>query len=74
MSVQKATIQNNDMFFSCCDWEALRDADKTPKEEDTYLNENFSDSEDEILEKIQASNGSNDEASCDLPTKEAKRK
>jgi len=40
------------MFFSCCDWEALRDADKTPKEEDTYLNENFSDSEDEILEKI----------------------
>ena len=62
------------MFFSCCDWEALRDADKTPKEEDTYLNENFSDSEDEILEKIQASNGSIDEASSELPTKEAKRK
>ena len=52
---QKATIQNNDMFFSCCDWECLRNADKQEEAEDSYLNENFSDSDVEIFDKIQSS-------------------
>jgi len=40
------------MFFSCCDWEALRNGDKHQEAEDSYLNENFTDSDEEILEKI----------------------
>lgn len=46
-------IAGNDMFFSCCDWEALRQAEKQDTDDSQNSHaENFSDSDDEILNKI----------------------
>lgn len=46
------TTTGHDMFFSCCDWEALRNAEKQHNEDSQNCGENFSDSDDEILGKI----------------------
>jgi len=47
--------QTTDMFFSCCDWEDAREADKhhcsLVKSNETSIGENFSDDE-EVLEKV----------------------
>jgi len=52
-------ITGNDMFFSCCDWEALRNAEKEDSEDSQNCHEeNFSDSDDEILNKIAVGQGS----------------
>lgn len=69
---KKTTIQNNDMFFSCCDWEALRHADKQQENEESYLHENFTDSDDEILDNIQEDKQVTKEELP--PTKQAKHK
>ena len=46
-------ISGNDMFFSCCDWEALRNAEKQECDDSQLChNENFSDSDDDILDNI----------------------
>lgn len=77
VEVVQSQQQTTDMFFSCCDWEDAREAEKhqcpLAQANETSIGENFSSDDEEDLEKVNIQVPQSSNKMCKRKTKLARK-